>query len=65
MAPLDKALTDFMNQAGASAAADPVKLLQLEERHVKIERAILEAALGHHLALIELQYVVGSAPWRN
>jgi hypothetical protein len=64
MAPLDKAMTDLMNQPGAAAVADPVKLLLLEERHVRAERAVLAASLEHRLALIELASIAGDAPWR-
>ena len=64
MAPLDKALTDLMSQPGAAAVTDPVKLLLLEERHVRAERAVLAAALAHRLAVIEIETIAGGAGWR-
>lgn len=62
--PLDKAMTDLLGQAGAASVADPVKLLLLQERHVRAERAVLAAALEHRLALIDLESISGGASWR-
>lgn len=62
--PLDKAMTDLLGQAGAAAVTDPVKLLLLQERHVRAERAVLSAALEHRLALIDLASIAGGAAWR-
>ncbi|MBL9013954.1 MAG: TolC family protein [Myxococcales bacterium] len=64
LAPLDKALTDLLAQPGAATVTDPVKLLLLEERHVRAERAVLAAALEHRLAVIEIESLAGGAAWR-
>lgn len=43
----------------SAAIADPVKLLLLEERHVRAERAMLDAACEHRMAVIALEALTG------
>ncbi len=62
--PLDLALSTVMTQTSSAGIADPVKLLLLEERHVRAERKVLEAALDHRLAIIELLALTEDATWR-
>jgi hypothetical protein len=59
--PLDKALTDLL--AANTVQLDPVKLLLLEERHTRAERALLSAQLDHRLAAIKLQALAGGWSW--
>lgn len=58
-APLDAQLEALIAQ---ERAGDPVKLLLLEERHLKSRRDLLAAAYAHRRALIELERIVGSPP---
>lgn len=60
--PAGKQLAELLAQERAAAAADPVKLLLLEERHVRARRAALEAAYEHRVALIELEALSGGPP---
>lgn len=60
--PLDQAMTQLVAQS--AGVADPVKLLLLEERHVRAERKVLEAAYEHRLALIALEALTGGSTWR-
>jgi outer membrane protein TolC len=62
--PLQKALTELLADPGSSLAMDPVKLLLLQGRHVRAERAVLEAAYEHRLALIQLEVLTGDSSWR-
>ena len=59
LAPLDTQLEALIAQ---ERAGDPVKLMLLEERHLKSRRDLLEASYAHRRALIELERVVGSPP---
>jgi outer membrane protein TolC len=59
--PLDQAMTQLVAQS--AGVADPVKLLLLEERHVRAERKVLEAAFEHRLALIALEALTGGSTW--
>lgn len=43
----------------SAAIADPIKLLLLEERHVRAERAVLDAACEHRMAVIALEALTG------
>lgn len=52
--PLGEAMAALMAQASSVNVADPIKLLLLEERHVRAARKVLEAALEHRLAVIAL-----------
>lgn len=56
---LAQAVTDLVAQAKASSAVDPVKLLLVQERQGRAERAMLSAALDHRLALIALGALIG------
>ncbi len=56
--PLDKAVTELA-RSSATSAIDPVKLLLVQERHGRTERAVLAAALDHRLALIALGDLIG------
>ena len=62
--PLDQALSAVMTQTSSAGIADPVKMLLLEERHVRAERKVLEAALDHRLAVIALLSLTEDATWR-
>ena len=57
--PAGEQIAELLAQEKTAAAADPVKLLLLEERHVRARRAALEAAYDHRVALIELEALVG------
>lgn len=61
LAPLDRQLEALLAQE-RTAGGDPVKILLLEERHLKSRRDLLEARYAHRRALIELERVVGSPP---
>ncbi len=62
--PLAEAMAALTSQASSANVSDPVKLLLLEERHVRAERKVLEAALDHRLAVIALLALTEDAPWR-
>lgn len=60
-APAGAELAALFAAAKAAATTDPVKLLLLEERHVRAERAVLDAACDHRMAMIALDAITGSA----
>lgn len=62
--PLARAMSALMTETSSANIADPVKLLLLEERHVRAERKVLEAALDHRLAMIALHSLTEDASWR-
>ncbi len=59
LAPLDQAIAELVAQENTAAVADPIKLLLLEERHVRVQRAVLDAAYEHRLAMIALDALTG------
>lgn len=61
LAPLDAQLEALLAQE-RTANGDPVKILLLEERHLKSRRDLLAASYAHRRAVIELERIVGSAP---
>jgi outer membrane protein TolC len=62
IAPASTELTALFAAEKAAAVSDPVKLLLLEERHVRAQRAMLDAAFDHRMAVIALEALVGEAP---
>lgn len=62
LGPASEQLTALLAAAKSAATTDPVKLLLLEERHVRAQRAALDAACDHRMARIALQALTGGAP---
>jgi len=62
LAPLAEQLTALVAAETAAAVTDPVKLLLLEERHVRAARAVLDAERDHRMAVIALAALTGGAP---
>ena len=60
--PASTELTALFAAEKSAAVADPVKLLLLEERHVRAQRAMLDAAFDHRMAVIALDALVGGVP---
>jgi outer membrane protein TolC len=60
--PLDKEIAALVEREKASAVADPLKLLLLEERHVRAQRDLLDASYAHRRAQIQLEALIGDAP---
>lgn len=54
LGPLNEQIDALLEQERASATADPIKLLLLEERHVRAQRDLLDASYAHRRALIDL-----------
>ena len=59
--PTSAELATLFAAEKAAAVSDPVKLLLLEERNVRAQRATLDAAYDHRLAVIALEALVGGA----
>ncbi len=62
LAPASAELTELFAAEKSAAVSDPVKLLLLEERHVRAQRAMLDAAYDHRMAVIALEALVGGEP---
>lgn len=60
IAPASSELTALFAAEKSAAVSDPVKLLLLEERHVRAQRAMLDAAFDHRMAQIALDALVGA-----
>ncbi|MFT3697611.1 MAG: TolC family protein [Kofleriaceae bacterium] len=62
LAPATSELDQLFAAEKTAAIADPVKLLLLEERYVRAQRAMLDAGFDHRMAVIALEALVGGTP---
>ncbi|MBX3156412.1 MAG: hypothetical protein KF773_10465 [Deltaproteobacteria bacterium] len=62
LAATSAAIEVLLAQERGASSSDPVKVLLLEERHLRAQRAVLDAALAHRTALIALEELVGAPP---
>lgn len=59
LGPMTSAIDELLAAEKTAAITDPVKLLLLQERYVHSQRAALEAAYDHRMAVIALDALVG------
>ncbi|HEY4059313.1 MAG TPA: hypothetical protein VGM39_22000 [Kofleriaceae bacterium] len=59
LGPMTAAIDEILAAEKTAAVTDPVKLLLLQERYVRSQRAALEAAFDHRMAIIALDALVG------
>jgi outer membrane protein TolC len=60
LAPASQQIAALLAAERSAAVSDPVKLLLLEERHVRAQRAMLDAAYDHRMAMIALEALTGA-----
>lgn len=60
--PTSREIAALLAQEQASATADPVKLLLLQERQIRATKDLLAAGYDHRIAVIALDALAGGAP---